>query len=44
MPKGKSKRGLASADKETRQRVASKGGSSHDRAFFSEIGRKGGSS
>lgn len=45
MPKTKkSKRGLASADPETRQRVASMGGSSHDQAFFSEIGRKGGAS
>lgn len=43
MPKGKSKRGLASADEETRRRVASVGGSSHDRSFFSEIGRIGGS-
>ena len=40
--KKKSKRGLASADQATRQRVASKGGKSHDSAFFSEIGRKGG--
>jgi len=40
----KTKRGLASADPETRRRVASMGGSSHDQAFFSEIGRKGGAS
>jgi len=39
----KSKRGLASADAATRRRVASKGGKSHDRAFYAEIGRKGGS-
>lgn len=35
-------RGLASADEETKQRVASEGGSSHDEEFFSEIGKKGG--
>lgn len=38
----KGKRGLASADPETRKRVASMGGSSHDEEFFSEIGRLGG--
>lgn len=38
----KSKRGLASADEETRKRVASMGGSAHNRSFFSEIGRLGG--
>lgn len=38
----KSKRGLASADAQTRKRVASMGGSSHSEEFFSEIGRKGG--
>ena len=39
-----SKRGLASADEETRRNVASKGGStvSQDRGHMSEIGRKGG--
>jgi general stress protein YciG len=42
--KGKSKRGLASADEQTRKRVASMGGLSHDITFFSEIGRKGGRS
>jgi general stress protein YciG len=46
MPRGKtknsSKRGLASADQRTRERVASEGGKSHDRSFFQEIGRKGG--
>jgi general stress protein YciG len=42
--KGKSRRGLASADEQTRKRVASMGGLSHDVAFFSEIGRKGGRS
>ncbi len=40
--KKKSKRGLASADPQTRKRVASMGGSSHDTVFFSQIGRKGG--
>ena len=48
MPSGmsnnkKSKRGLASADAETRRRVASAGGNSHDSTFFSQIGRIGGS-
>lgn len=39
----KSKRGLASADDETRKRVASMGGNSHDEEFFAEIGKIGGS-
>ena len=40
----KSKRGLASADEQTRQRVAREGGTtvSRDRKHMSEIGRKGG--
>ena len=39
-----SQRGLASADEETRQRVASLGGRavSEDREHMAEIGRKGG--
>jgi general stress protein YciG len=39
----KQKRGLANASAETRRRVASAGGRAHDRAFYSEIGRIGGS-
>lgn len=39
-----SNRGLASADQETRERVASEGGKavSKDREHMAEIGRKGG--
>ena len=37
------KRGLAKADAATRARVARAGGLAHDRAFYAEIGRIGGS-